>query len=180
MTELTQISPKEIREFASEFRELLFEMPFQVPHDIIFLARTVGILSGMCTGLDPTFNLWNHLVPFAKKLIAQEAKPTSEILLAEAEALVRSLISVPRKMDTMLSKMERGDIAVRAPEVSRQVEHLERAIHRVAGSIVFSALLLAGVQLSLAGQNDWGLALLISSGISLLWVILAGRHRSRS
>jgi len=180
MTELTQISPKEIREFASEFRELLFEMPFQVPHDIIFLARTVGILSGMCTGLDPAFNLWNHLVPFAKKLIAQEAKPTSEILLAEAEALVRSLISVPRKMDTMLSKMERGDIAVRAPEVSRQVEHLEQAIHRVAGSIVFAALLLAGIQLSLAGQNDWGLVLLISSGISLLWVILAGRRRPRS
>jgi predicted unusual protein kinase regulating ubiquinone biosynthesis (AarF/ABC1/UbiB family) len=180
MTELTQISPKEIREFASEFRELLFEMPFQVPHDIIFLARTVGILSGMCTGLDPNFNLWNHLVPFAKKLIAQEAKPTSEILLAEAEALVRSLISVPRKMDTMLSKMERGDIAVRAPEVSRQVEHLERSIHRVAGAIVFSALLLAGIQLSLAGQNNFGIVLLIGAGISFLWVLFAGRRRPRS
>jgi len=179
MTELTQISPREIREFASEFRELLFEMPFQVPHDIIFLARTVGILSGMCTGLDPDFNLWNHLVPFAKKLIAEEAKPTSAILLAEAEALVRSLISVPRKMDSMLSKMERGNIAVRAPEVTRQVEHLERAIQRVAGSIVFSALLLAGIQLSLAGQSTFGLILLIGSGISLLWVLLAGRRGSR-
>jgi len=154
-------------------------MPFQVPHDIIFLARTVGILSGMCTGLDPDFNLWNHLVPFAKKLIAEEAKPTSAILLAEAEALVRSLISVPRKMDSMLSKMERGNIAVRAPEVTRQVEHLERAIQRVAGSIVFSALLLAGIQLSLAGQSTFGLILLIGSGISLLWVLLAGRRGSR-
>ena len=179
MTELTQISPKEIREFAGEFRELLFEMPFQVPHDIIFLARTVGILSGMCTGLDPDFNLWNHLVPFAKKLIAEEAKPATAIMLAEAEALVRALISVPRKMESMLSKMERGNIAVRAPEVSRQVEHLEHAIQRVAGSIVFSALLLAGVQLTLAGQSTFGLVLLIGSGISLLWVLFAGRRRSR-
>ncbi len=133
MTELSKISPKEIREFANEFRELLFEMPFQVPHDIIFLARTVGILSGMCTGLDPDFNLWDHLVPFAKKLIAEEARPTSAILLKEAETLVRSLVSVPRKLDTMLSKMERGDIAVKAPEISRQVEHLEHAILRVRG-----------------------------------------------
>ncbi|MBP1703394.1 MAG: AarF/ABC1/UbiB kinase family protein [Chloroflexi bacterium] len=41
MTELVNIDPKELRSFATEFRQVLFEMPFQVPQDLIFLARAV-------------------------------------------------------------------------------------------------------------------------------------------
>ncbi|HEX7973630.1 MAG TPA: AarF/UbiB family protein, partial [Anaerolineales bacterium] len=61
MTELSHIDPGEVREFLGEFRELLYALPFQVPHDIIYLGRAVAILSGMCTGLDPSFNVWDHL-----------------------------------------------------------------------------------------------------------------------
>jgi len=41
------IDVREMRDLAEEFRELIYEMPFQVPQNIIFLARCVGILSGM-------------------------------------------------------------------------------------------------------------------------------------
>ena len=83
MSELQKISPQEVREFAGEFRELLYSMPFQIPHDIIFLGRAVGILSGMCTGLDPQFNVWEHLAPYAQKLIADEAKNNGEFWMDE-------------------------------------------------------------------------------------------------
>ena len=72
MSELRNFSPAEAHEFVKEFRELVYTMPFQVPHDLIHLARTVAILSGMCSGLDVEFNIWTHLAPYAQKLISSE------------------------------------------------------------------------------------------------------------
>jgi len=64
MDELTNIKMEEIHDFAVEFREVLYNMPFQLPQDLIFLGRAVGILSGMCTGLDPKINVFEQLAPF--------------------------------------------------------------------------------------------------------------------
>jgi predicted unusual protein kinase regulating ubiquinone biosynthesis (AarF/ABC1/UbiB family) len=176
MAELSHISPQEVREFAGEYRELIYSLPFQVPHDMIFLARTVSILSGMCTGLDPEFNLWDHLVPYARKLIAEEGRAGGAALLEEIGALVRALVAVPKKLDTILDKMERGEIAVRAPEISRQVKGMDHAIRQVAGGIIFAALLLGGIQLFLAGYTPFGEILLAGSGLSLILTFLAGKQ----
>jgi predicted unusual protein kinase regulating ubiquinone biosynthesis (AarF/ABC1/UbiB family) len=173
MSELQQITPQQVAEFAGQFRELVYTLPFQVPHDIIYLARAVGILSGMCTGLDPQFNVWESLAPYARKLISEEASTGREYWLEEIRTLARSLLTVPVKMDRILSRIERGDVSVRAPEVSRQVNHLEAAIRRVTAAILFSALLLGGIQLYLGGQVAFGQILLAGAGVCLLGMLLA-------
>ena len=63
MNELRNVDHREMAQFAMQFRELMYEMPFQLPHNLLLLGRTVAILSGMCTGLDPNFNLWAQLHP---------------------------------------------------------------------------------------------------------------------
>ena len=177
MTELSRIDPAEVHDLMIEFRELLYTLPFQVPQDIIFLVRTVSILSGMCTGLEPNFNLFDQLVPYAQKLISEEIRGGAEALLAEARNLVRVLVSMPLKMDTMLGKMGRGDIAVQTPEVSRQVKRLEGTMHQVSRSIVFAALFLGGIQLHLAQIHPLAEILLGISVLGFLWVWITGRQR---
>ena len=178
MSELTRINPADVREFTSEFRGLIYSLPFQIPQNLIFLGRAVGILSGMCTGLNPSFNLFDHLAPYARKLIADEARAAGGNWLEELLVLGRSLLSVPRKMDAMLEKMERGEIAVRAPEVSQQVSRLEGALRQIAAGVVFAALLLGGIQLYLAGRTPFAEVLLAGAGLSLLWALLAGRGKA--
>lgn len=178
MSELQEITIGEVREFLGEFRQLVYSMPFQVPHNIIFLARAVSILSGMCTGLDPHFNVWEHLTPYAQKLIADEARNSPEFWLDELKTLGRSLLTVPIKMDAMLGKMERGEIAVQAPQVVEEVDHLERALRGVAGAVVFAALLLGGVLIHLAGPSILGDVLLWGAGLSLIWTIFISRRRN--
>jgi len=95
MMELSQVSPEEVRQFTGEFRELLYNMPFQIPQDFIFLARTVGILSGMCTGLDPKFNVWEHIAPYATKLIAEEAWTNRDAWFAELVTVLKTLAGLP-------------------------------------------------------------------------------------
>jgi predicted unusual protein kinase regulating ubiquinone biosynthesis (AarF/ABC1/UbiB family) len=176
MTELAHISTAEMHEFASEFRELIYTMPFQVPQDIIFLARCVGILSGMCTGLDPEFNVWTHLAPYAQKLIADETRAAGRDFLEELRVMARAFLGFPVKMDAFLDKLERGEVAVRTPEVLRQVTRLEMAIYRLVAGVVFGSLLLGGVLLLMAGQSGLGYAMLGSAALSLLWILLAGRR----
>ncbi len=177
MTELIRIDPAEVHDLMIEFRELIYTLPFQVPQDIIFLARTVSILSGMCTGLEPNFNLFDQLVPYAQKLISEEVRGGAEALLAEARNLVRALVSMPLKMETMLGKMGRGDIAVQTPEVSRQVKRLEGTMHQVSRSIVFAALFLGGIQLYLAHIHPLAEILLGISILGFLWVWITSRRR---
>lgn len=177
MTELTSVSFEEIHELTREFRELLYAMPFQVPQNVIFLGRCVGILSGMCTGLDPQFNLWEHLAPYARKLMLEEARSNRETWLSEAEKLARTLLALPFRADQMISLMERGDLVVRDPELSQRVERLEGLIRQIVLSVVFAALVLGGVQLYLAEAWVFAAVLLIGALLLLPGLIAGGRRR---
>jgi predicted unusual protein kinase regulating ubiquinone biosynthesis (AarF/ABC1/UbiB family) len=72
MQELSQVDMREMHKFAHEYRDLLYDLPFQVPSNLIFLGRCIAILSGLCTGLNPDFNLFKGLMPFADKLLMEE------------------------------------------------------------------------------------------------------------
>jgi predicted unusual protein kinase regulating ubiquinone biosynthesis (AarF/ABC1/UbiB family) len=178
MNELTKLSIQEMRDFADEFRELLFDMPFQMPQNMIFLARCVGILSGMCVGLDPKFNLWDHLVPFAQKLIAEEAGAGLEVWLSELEKLVRALVAVPQKMDSVLSRLERGEFVTHNPEVIKELHRLDRTFRQVTGGIIFASLLLSGIQLYLGGKDLFSGMLLSGAFIVLAVILLSGGDRN--
>lgn len=172
MSELGQISTQEIREFTSEFRELIYTMPFQIPQDFIFLGRAVGILSGMCTGLDPEFNVWDHISPYAERIIAQEASVGAEIWLEEAKNLLGAILSLPGKMELTLSRVNRGEIAIKAPEIEQHVSGINRSIRQVLFGIIFAALLLGGIQLRNADDAVLGNALLIGAALILGWLVV--------
>ena len=176
MAELREISHQEMREFAQEFRELIYTMPFQIPQDLLLLGRTVAILFGMCTGLDPEFNVWNHVTPFAQKLIAEETLSGWEFWLGELGTLARTLLTLPRRTDAILGKMERGELAVRTPQLAEQMNRLERTVRQGVGGLIFAALLMSGVQLYLAGHVPLGGALFAGAGIALGWTLFARRR----
>lgn len=171
MSEMQEVSTEEMREFAEEFRELLYTMPFQIPQDFIFLFRAVGILSGMCTGLDPQFNVWNHLEPFAQKLIAEEAVKGYEFWLNEIKAISTSLLSLPTRLDRLFTKIDRGEIIVESPKISKQISNLDVSLRLIVGGIIFAALLSNGVQLFIAGRVLPAYFLLGGSLVSILWML---------
>lgn len=171
MSELRKIDPAELRKFAHQYRDLIFSMPFQVPNNLILLGRTMAILSGMCTGLDPNFNLWNQLAPYARKLIQQEAKTGIGDWLEEFGRMLQSLIALPSQASRVLAHMERGDLVVQTPQMSRDVRSLTRAIDRLTAGIIFFGFLLGGVLLYNAGNMTYGRGLLTGALFALLWIL---------
>jgi len=171
MSELTNLSPNDFRQFVDEFRDLIYDLPFQIPQDIIFLVRCVGILSGICTGLDPKINIFQHLSPYAQKILSEEARNNRKDWLSELETLARNWLTMPIKLDALLSRVERGDISMRDSEVSRQVSHLDRAVRSLSAGLVFAALLLGGIQLYLGEAHIWAYLMFAGSAITFLWIV---------
>jgi predicted unusual protein kinase regulating ubiquinone biosynthesis (AarF/ABC1/UbiB family) len=176
MTELQQIHFDEMRELAIEYRDLIVDMPFQMPAKLLFLIRCVGILSGMCTGLNPDFNVWKGIEPFAKKIIAEETTKNWHYWLQELGTYVLTIIRLPRRLDTVLDKMERGDMAVNTPSMNRYAARLERSTRRITNAVVFAVLFFSGVELYLAEELTFGMILLMGSIIPMWRIIFPGRR----
>lgn len=174
MDQLRSIDPEEMMRFGLQFRDLLLEMPFQVPENLLMLGRAVGILSGLCTGLDPDFNIWGTVTPYAADLLAEEGGSTVDTVLAEAGRIAMIAVGLPGRADRVLAQAERGELQLPTPQLTRQVRRLERTVARSNAFLVFAALLVAGAVV-LAGEPTLGRWLMGASAVPLLWAMLAGR-----
>jgi predicted unusual protein kinase regulating ubiquinone biosynthesis (AarF/ABC1/UbiB family) len=178
MGELRSVDHRQMVQFAMQFRELMYEMPFQMPHNLLLLGRTVAILSGMCTGLDPNFNVWTQLAPYAQRLVREQGVSNWDVWLDEIGELVKQLIALPSQTGRVLTRLERGELIVHVPQVNRQIFHLEGAVNRLTGSILFAAFLFGGVLLYQAGDLRFGYLFWAFSGVTLLWMIFFSRGHS--
>jgi predicted unusual protein kinase regulating ubiquinone biosynthesis (AarF/ABC1/UbiB family) len=171
MDELRNINMDEIHEFAYEFREILYDMPFQLPQDLIFLGRAVGILSGMCIGLDPQINVFGYLGPFTQKIISEETQHDWGYWVKEAGGLVRKVISLPFRADALITMLERGELNVRDPQLSESIKKLEKTASKAVAGIIFAAFLVASIQLSVINLEVLSWLLRIAGFVTLLWII---------
>jgi predicted unusual protein kinase regulating ubiquinone biosynthesis (AarF/ABC1/UbiB family) len=161
--ELMEMHQEEAVAFVEEFGELLRDMPFQAPQNLIMLARCVGILSGLCTGLNYDFNVWVGIGPYAQKLISdQESGGGWRFWLNEVGSVVTLLANLPRKTDALLSRIEQGKLDVRIPETDRRLARLERGTRSLAASVIFFGFLLAGTQFYLA--QEYSIAWILGTG----------------
>lgn len=174
MTELQNTNMDDMLDFASDFRDLLYSMPFQMPQDIIFLGRCVGILSGMCTGLDPEFNVFEQLGPYAKRLVADEVQTGWRFWLKEAETMGLRLWALPARVESILEKMDRGEMTVRDPQLTEYLRRMERSMRRATWALVFAAMLFGGIQLLSSDISIIGIILMAGAGAVLLRIILGG------
>ena len=176
MSDLRSIDHAEMMQFTLQFRELVLDLPVQLPENLLLLGRTVALLSGMCTGLDPEFNLWTSISPYATKLISEEGGSTFKTVLAEATKIFQVLVGLPGRTDRVLSTIERGELNVRTPLLDMQVRRLDRSVNRLSGGLVFAALLVAGA-VTLGTDPVLGKWLMAGSVLPLLWMMLGGRGR---
>ncbi len=175
MGDLRGISHEEMMSFGLQFRELMVNMPFQLPENLLMLGRSLAILSGMCTGLDPSFNLWGTLAPYTAKLVGDEDGGFSwQTITSEGGKLLQSLVALPGRAERVLTTVERGELAVRTPMLDLRIRRLDRTMNKATYAVIFAALLLAGALLwtpapVLAQVLMWG------STLPLLAVLFGGR-----
>ena len=169
--EMMRMSTADFSAFAEEFGELLYEMPFQVPENLILLGRCVSILSGMATGLNPDFNVWQGLAPHVQKLVEKDGGTGWRLVLKELGDAARLLFRLPKRTDDLVTRIEQGRVDLRMPEMKQHVARLEHGIRKLAGSIIFAAGLIAGTELYLGGHLEIAAAVGAAEIILLGWIL---------
>lgn len=174
VNELVQTDPAEIRDFALQFGELVRTLPFQLPNDFLFLFRAVSLLSGVTSSLNRDFNIWDAIDPFARTLLNGRGAGTIRGVVDQALETLTTLAALPGRLDSLATRLERGEIVIRNPELERRVRIVDSSIRRATGGLVFATLFVSGL-LSVATNEGLGYGLLGLSAAPLLYALGFGR-----
>jgi predicted unusual protein kinase regulating ubiquinone biosynthesis (AarF/ABC1/UbiB family) len=171
LLELSQPDPHEIQELSREFRDVLFEFPFQVPQDFIFLGRALGILSGLASQLSPEINPWQLVEQYGQQII--RSRQALDFSLATLAEWLRIIYSVPGRVNRVLTDAERGRLRVQSVadrSLMRRLDRIERKISQPNWSVFSAALIASG---ALFYVNDEPLLAWLCWGVGLVFFLLA-------
>lgn len=171
--ELQQVDPREFRDFAVEFGDVVRSLPFQLPENFLLIVRAISLTSGMCSSLDPQFNIWNAVEPYADQLLRDEGGNLVQAIAREAVSAAGVLARLPRRVDDLATRIEEGRVTVEAPRVDARLRVLERLGRRVVSAVLFAGLLVAGAVLR-PDDPVFGSVLMIASAVPLLHALFAG------
>ncbi|HEX5689527.1 MAG TPA: AarF/UbiB family protein, partial [Roseiflexaceae bacterium] len=172
---IRELTNLDVEGIFGEVEHLVRDLPFQMPQDLIYLGRSVGMVAGMATTLDSDINLFETLRPFAQELIARQGQEVDwpDRLRKELGNLAQIAITLPRQMDSYYKSANRGELRMRVDlsRLERGMRRVERATTRLAGGIVATGLFIGGVLLRINGFGDdatwaWGGAALV-----MLWTL---------
>lgn len=171
--ELQDVDPREFRAFAVEFGDVVRSLPFQLPEDFLLIIRAMSLVSGNCSALDPAFNIWDAVEPYASRLIREEGGNVVQGLAKQAVSVATLAARLPQRFDDLASRLEDGRLSVQTPKIDRRLGSIERLGRRVVSAVLFAALLIAGAVLR---QDDpvFGAVLMSTSVLPLLHVLVAG------
>ncbi|KIU01862.1 MULTISPECIES: ABC1 kinase family protein [unclassified Frigoribacterium] len=174
--ELRQVDPREYREFAGQFGDLIRSLPFQLPEDFLLVLRAMTLTSGVASALDPAFNLWDSVEPYAAQLIRDERGNAVQDVTRRTLDAATVAVRLPGRLDHLVTRLEDGTLEVGSPRIERQLTRIERTARRVVSAVLFAALLIAGAVLR-DGDDVVGTVLMVTSAVPLLHALVAGRGR---
>ena len=174
--ELQKVDPREFRDFATEFGDVVRAMPFQLPENFLLIVRAISLTSGMCSGLDPEFNIWDSVEPYAAGLLRGESRNVVQGFAREAVAVAGIAARLPRRVDDVVTRMEEGRLSVESPRVEQRMRALERVARRVVSAVLFAGLFIGGL-LARPDEPVFGWVLIGASAVPLLHAVFAGLGR---
>ncbi len=173
LAELAKISPHEVFD---QVKDLIYEHPFQIPANYVFMGRAIGTLVGLSTGLAPDLNVIHVMTPYARKLAGRdEIADVLELVSKQVRDYGRIALDLPRVLDRILTRLDTGSLQLRVEdmdEMTRHMARLERTGRRLVSAALCVGLLLSGSVLVTQHQEvrgDIAFVLAVFLGIVSIW-----------
>ncbi|WP_336643081.1 MULTISPECIES: ABC1 kinase family protein [Microbacterium] len=176
--ELSRVDPREFTDFAEEFGDMVRRLPLQLPEDMLLLIRAVSLTSGMCSGLDPAFNVWDAAEPYAARLLRDESGTLMQDMAQQAMANAATTWRLPKRIDDIITRVDDGNVSFDTSRLERRLDRLEGIARRIASGVLFAAMLIGGALL-VGPVPPLGITLLWVSVLPLLGALFLGRRRPR-
>ncbi|PYC99765.1 AarF/ABC1/UbiB kinase family protein [Microbacterium esteraromaticum] len=172
--ELRDVDPRELQKFGMEFGETVRSLPVQFPEKLLLLLRAVSLTSGMCSALDPAFNIWEPVEPYATKLLRDESGNLMQDLGAQAMSNMSSMWRLPARVDGVIDRLDSGSLTFDISSLELRLDRIIRVAYRAVSAVLFGGMLIGGVLL-LEPASGWGVGLMCVSVLPLLHALFGKR-----
>jgi ubiquinone biosynthesis protein len=109
---------------------------FHVPKEWVLLERTLLLLLGVCTTLDPEMNPLESIQPYVEKFMLGEKKQWSEAFVEASREAAFSALTLPAELGRFLATTARGELAVRSWGMDEGI----RALYAVFQQLLWGGL----------------------------------------
>lgn len=174
--ELSKVDPREFTAFADEFGDMVRRLPLQLPEHLLLLIRAVSLTSGMCSALDPTFNVWDAAEPYANRLLRDESGNLMQDVAQRAMKTAGITMRLPDRIDAIITRVDDGNVTFDTSRLERRLDRLEGIARRIGSGVLFAAMLVGGALL-VDPVPGLGFTLLWASALPLLHAVFGGFFR---
>ncbi|HUV93534.1 MAG TPA: AarF/ABC1/UbiB kinase family protein [Anaerolineae bacterium] len=146
-----------IPQFLDDVMIIAFKHRVRLPADLALLARTVVVLEGVASSLDPSLLLTALVEPFVVQLMKERVSIKRRLLegvqtLRQLEAVLRVL---PRRIDTLTEQLERGKLTLgmdvlHLPDALRK---LDAMANRLSFSVIVAGIIVGSALAMVAGKE---------------------------
>ncbi|MEJ1089743.1 AarF/UbiB family protein [Microbacterium sp. Mu-80] len=173
-SELRDVDPREMQDFAVEFGDTMRSLPVQFPEKLLLLMRAVSLTSGMCSSLDPAFNIWEPVEPYATKLLRDQSGHLVTDFAKQSAANAGALWRMPTRVDTLIDRFEAGSLTFDISRLENRLDRIIRVAFRAVSAVLFGGMLIGGAVL--LGTVPWlGVTLMCASAVPLLHAVFGRR-----
>lgn len=145
---------------------------FHVPKEFIVLERTLLLLMGLCTELDPALNPMTVIRPYVERFVLGDEGDWSQLLVETSKDLMISVTALPAEVRKFMRAAHSGDLSLRFKNLEAQGQLMYRLGHQV----IFAAVGIAGAAFAMVlegrGELDraeWGWWTARIAGVCLVW-----------
>ncbi len=109
---------------------------FHVPREWVMLERTLLLLLGVCTTLDPEMNPAGIIQPYVERFLLGEKKEWSDAVLEAGREAALSALALPGEIGRFITVATRGDMEMRV----RHLDDSTRAVYTLGHQLLWAFL----------------------------------------
>jgi predicted unusual protein kinase regulating ubiquinone biosynthesis (AarF/ABC1/UbiB family) len=144
---------------------------FHVPRDFVLLERTLLLLTGVCTQLDPDMNPMEVVRPYLQDFVFGN-RDWAQIALEAAKDMALKAVTIPEDLSKYLTRANRGEAEVKVRGLAQASFLVYAGIRQIIYTALGIAAGLSALRLYLAGHMQ--LAQYCLYGAAVMGVLLLG------
>ncbi len=144
---------------------------FHIPRDWVLLERTILLLTGLCTQLDPDLSPMEVIRPYLQDFVLGN-RDWAQIAVEGAKDMALKALTIPDDLRKYLHRANRGEAEIRVRGLSHAAGLVYAGIRQAIYAAIGIAAGFAALQLHLAGQTH--LAKYCLYGAAVAGVLLLG------
>ena len=124
---------------------------FYVPRDFVLLERTLLLLTGVCTQLDPDLSPMEVIRPYLNEFVLG-SRDWAQIALEAAKDMGLKALTIPDDLRKYLTRANRGEAEVKVKGLDRAARLVYAGVRQLIYAGLGAASGFAALQLFLAGH----------------------------